>query len=356
MRLEKIIEEDFEYIRTKFDFSFLDNKTVLITGATGLIGKQLCLFLLYLNEKNNANIKVLAFVHSIEKAESVFADNFKDKQIEFIAGDILNKKAIEKISIDKIDYLIHGASITSSKDFINRAVETVDIAVNGTLNMLRLAVSKKAEGFIYLSSMEAFGITDGKGEVKEENLGYIDVTNPRSSYMESKRMCENLTACFSSEYGLKANCVRLAQVFGPGLSYSDTRVASYFARCVIEGTDIVLKTEGKTKRPVLYTRDAISAILTVLKSGRRGEVYTAANPETFMTIKDTAMMIAGRIADNRIKVSFDITNPSEYAPNLNLNLNVDKLRSLNWTPSVGLEEAYRRTIGYFNSTPRKKGE
>lgn len=346
MNISKILEEDFEFIRQNYDFSFLNGKSVLITGASGLLGKQVCLYLLYLDEKENAGIKVLALVRNLEKAKKVFVDEFKNPSVTFIKGDVLDAKNLERsLNAKNVDFVIHGASITSSKDFINHAVETIDTAVNGTLNLLRFAKSKNAEGFVYLSSMEAFGITDGKGKVRETDLGYIDISSPRSSYMESKRMCENLCVCFASEYGLNVKTSRLTQTFGPGIAYNDTRVAAYFARCVIENTDIVLKTKGATKRPILYTRDAVSAILTVLKIGGKGESYTAANPETFVTIRDTAEMIADKIADRKIKVRFEINGvPSEYAPNLNLNLNVDKLCTLGWKPSVELEEAYRRMI------------
>ena len=342
MNLDKILQEDFEATYKDYDFSFLYTKSIFITGATGLLGSQLCKYLLFLNKKDNAQIKIFALARNLEKAQSVFKEQYKEPLLQFIKGDVLNIPQIN----EKIDFVIHGASITSSKDFINHAVETIDTAVNGTLNMLRFAKEKNVLGFVYLSSMEAFGITDGKGQVREKDLGYIDISLPRSSYMESKRMCENLCVCFASEYGLNVKSVRLTQTFGPGISYDDTRVAAYFSRCVIENKNIVLKTEGKTKRPVLYTKDALTAILTVLKNGLKGETYTAANPETFVTIKEIAQMIADKIAGGKIKVLFDIENPAEYAPNLNLNLNlnVEKLSSIGWKPSVGLEEAYRRMI------------
>ena len=85
-------------------------------------------------------------------------------------------------------------------------------------------MGEAVRSFVYLSSMEAFGVTDGKGEMREENLGYIDIASPRSCYiMESKRMCENLCACFASEYGFNARSVRLAQTLGAGIDYDDTR-------------------------------------------------------------------------------------------------------------------------------------
>lgn len=315
--MSRILHEDFARVAQEYDFSALDGSSVLVTGATGLLGSQLVRFLLHLGRERGLGIRPLALVRSEEKAARVFGDDVRDMTL--VRGDVLRLPEIP----GRIDHVIHGASVTSSKDFISRAVETIDIAVNGTLNVLRLAGDKGVRSLVYLSSMEAFGVTDGKGEMREENL----------------------CACFASEYGLEAKSVRLAQTLGAGIAYDDTRVAAYFARCVIEGTDIVLRTEGRTKRPVLYSSDAVSAILTVMLKGGRGGVYTAANPATFATIRETAEMVAREIAGGRIVVRYDIQDaPAEYAPNLNLNLNVDKLRSLGWRPSVGLRDAYGRMI------------
>ena len=338
--MNNILKEDFTRILSEYDFSELKDKSIFITGATGLIGSQLLRFLHYLNQNYGYKMELYALVRDKEKVVKFFGNELMDNSIHFVYGDVLSLPQIDA----GIDYIIHGASITASKQFIEKAVETIDIAVNGTLNLLRFAKEKKVTSFVYLSSMEAFGVTDGEGVVREEDLGYIDISNPRSSYMESKRMCENLCVCFAHEYGLNTKCIRLTQTLGAGIDYNDTRVAAYFARSVLEGSDIVLKTKGKTKRPILYSADAITAILTVLLKGKFGNIYTAANPQTFATIRETAEMVAEKIAAGKIKVVFDIDVPAEYAPNLNLNLNVDKLCSLGWKPVVGLEDSYRRMI------------
>ncbi len=340
--MNNILKEDFTRILSEYDFSELKDKSIFITGATGLIGSQLLRFLHYLNQNYGYKMELYALVRDKEKVVKFFGNELMDNSIHFVYGDVLSLPQIDA----GIDYIIHGASITASKQFIEKAVETIDIAVNGTLNLLRFAKEKKVTSFVYLSSMEAFGVTDGEGVVREEDLGYIDISNPRSSYMESKRMCENLCVCFAHEYGLNTKSIRLTQTLGAGIAYNDTRVAAYFARSVLEGSDIVLKTEGKTKRPILYSADAITAILTVLLKGKFGNIYTAANPQTFATIRETAEMVAGKITEGKIKVVFDIDVPAEYAPNLNLNLNlnVDKLCSLGWKPVVGLEDSYRRLI------------
>ncbi len=306
--------------------------SVLITGATGLIGRALVQHL------SSLGTRIYACCRSSEKFKAYFHGN---DNIIPVYGDICS------LDINNLDseYIIHAASTTTSKDFVDKPVETIRTAVGGTLNILDQCKDKKLKGFVYISSMEAFGITPTDDRVIHENdLGYIDVMSTRSSYPESKRMCENLCVSYAAEYGVPAKVIRLAQTVGPGVSYTDNRVTVQFARSVIEGKDIVLKTEGKTKRPILYIDDAVSAILTVLETGKPGECYTAANPDTFCTIRETAEAIIHEIAQDKIKLVFDLDPNAGYAPDICLNLNADKLKALGWEPKVGLVEAYRRLI------------
>ena len=343
-----ILEEDFLSLQKTYDFSLLKNSCVFVTGATGLLGCQILLFLDFLNRTENYSMNLIGLIRNEEKAKIVFGERFQN--ISFVIGDVLNLPEIPQ----EIDYIIHGASVTSSLEFVSKPVETIDVAVNGTMNVLRFAQFKDVKSMVYLSSMEVLGITSpDKTSVSESDYGYIDILSTRSSYSESKRLCECLCHSFAKEYSLPVKIARLTQTLGAGIDYNDTRVAAQFARAVIEGKDIVLKTQGATKRPVIYASDAISAILTVLLKGSDGQAYTAANEETFCTIRETAEMIASEIAKNKIKLVFDIKDvPQEYAPNLNLKLNLDTrlLRSLGWSPKVGLLQAYQRMIEGMKST------
>ena len=309
----------------------------LITGATGLIGKAL---IHHLAESADC---IYACCRSREKFDRCFG-KYDVSHIIPVFGDIcdLNIKNCDA------DYIIHAASATASKDFVQKPVETIKTAVQGTINLLDQCRGRNIKGFVYLSSMEAFGVTPPDDrEIREKDLGYIDVMSVRSSYSEAKRMCECLCAGYASEYDVPAKVVRLAQTVGPGVSYTDNRVTVQFARAVIENKDIVLRTEGKTRRPIIYMDDAVSAILTVLEKGRAGECYTAANPATFCTIRETAEVIIRELAHNRIKLVFDLDPNAGYAPDICLNLNVDKLKALGWEPKVGLVDAYRALIRSF---------
>ena len=324
----------------EIDFLTLGGKTVLVTGATGLIGSNIILTLVHLGKKFKHPIKVVAVVRNETKAKKLFGEIYND--VKFVVGDVV--KGVE-IS-EKVDYIIHAASQTSSKAFIERPLETIETAIQGTLNMLRIAKEKKVEKFVYLSTMEVYGAPDTDEKIDEEHDTNLNTMAVRYCYPESKRMCENLCASYMEEYGVPVNVVRLTQTFGPGVLYYDGRIFAEFARCVIEKRDIVLHTKGETKRSYLYTQDAVNAILTVLLKGKRGQAYNAANEETYCSILEMAEMVANNCAKEKIQVKVQEEDISRlgYAPTLKMNLDTSKLQALGWKPEVGLEEAYRRLI------------
>ena len=99
---------------------------------------------------------------------------------------------------------------------------------------------------------------------------------------------------------------RLSQTFGAGISYEENRVFAQFAKAAMNKTDIVLHTAGKSVGNYCYTRDAVMGILLLLVKGNDGEAYTVAHPEAHITIGDMAKMVAEKLANNEIKVVFDI--------------------------------------------------
>lgn len=338
-----VLENDFKELDSQYDFSFLFGKSIFITGATGLVARYLIFYLLHLNKVKNAKIKIVAFVRNKEKAEKIFGDAEKD--IEFLCGDILDFENCVKSFGQNIDYIIHAASVVQSRAFVEKPVEVIDVAVNGTLKVLQFAVQKKVKSVLYLSSMEVYGVTDpAMKEVGEKDLGYIDLGSVRSSYSEAKRMCEVLCTSFASEYDLNVKVARLAQTLSPLIDSNDNRVTAMFARCVRDEKDIVLKTQGKTKRPIIYIEDVVSGMLVILEKGQKGEPYTVANAETFMSVRDMAELVAREVAGGKIKVICGCDTPAEYAENINVSLPlaVKKLESLGWRASASVKESYEK--------------
>lgn len=339
MKHKEIFENDLNTICTAsyIDFSQFNGKTVFITGATGLIGFTLVSALLHYGENTDNPPKVIAFVRNPEKAKKIYRDA-PQKNLNFMVGDVT-----KPLNIDKpIDYIIHAASQTSSKAFVSEPVETIQVALNGTINMLELARKKNVRSFVYLSSMEVYGSPETDEKILENHGTNLNTISTRTSYPESKRMCETICAAYYSEYGVPAKVVRLTQTFGPGVTYNDNRVFAEFARCAIEKRNIILHTKGETKRNYLYTADAATAIFAVLLNGKNAEAYNAANEETYCSIFDMAELVAKNCADGEISVEIKIEDESKfgYAPVLKMNLDTQKLQSLGWRATKDLGDMF----------------
>lgn len=316
---------DVEFI----DWNRLRGTTFFITGATGLIGTALVKSLALVNKKRNLGLRIMALVRNEEKARARFLSCQEDVSLEFLVGSVesfdYNKAE------GKVDYIIHGASQTASKEFVQHAVETMDTALSGTKNLLELAKNKKVQGFIYLSSMEVYGYPHKGHKVKEDEIGTFSPLNLRNSYPLSKIMCESMCSAYAQEYGIPARICRLTQTVGPVVSDTDNRIVAYFGRCVKHKENIVLKTKGDTERCYLHTVDAVTAIMTILLNGKDGEAYNAGDESTYCSISEMANRIAKA---NGIEVEYDLQPESSngYLETLYMDLDTGKLKSLGWNP------------------------
>lgn len=325
----------------------LSGSTVLVTGATGLIGSQIIKAMACANRECGSNIRILALCRSREKFERVFEDFVSDNDIKAVYGDISSELQID----EEIHYVIHGASPTSSKYFVEHPVETVMTALEGTKNILELARIKNVKGMVYLSSLEVYGVPNStQGFVKEEQYGYLDPMNVRSSYSESKRMAECLCVSYAMEYGVPVKVARLSQTFGAGVEYNDGRVFAEFARCAVEKKNIVLHTEGKTLRTYCYTKDAVSALFYILLKGAAGEAYNVANKDTAITICEMAQFVCDIFPESDITVEFDMPDDISsfgYNPEMVIRLDSSKLEKLGWRATVDLKGMFVRMVAGY---------
>lgn len=317
------------------------NKTIFITGATGGIGSFLIQCLLNANEEKNLGLKVIANVRNRKKALELFTKFLYRKDFKLFVSDVTNKIKYK----NKVDFIVHCANNTSSKSFVEQPVETIDIALNGTKNVLDFAVNKKAKSVVYLSSMEVYGEINENKLLSEKDLGEMDLLEVRSSYPMGKRAAETLCYAYFKEYNLPIKIARLAQVIGANVDYDDTRVYAQFARSIVEKKDIVLKTTGETIRSYCYITDVITALLLLLEKGQNGEAYNIANKESTCSIKQITKMLTEKYS--QINLTFDIDKQGLYPKETIWTLNPTKIENLGWHAYVDLKTMYDRLVGSF---------
>ena len=333
--------EDMEYILgcDCIPWKSFENTNIFVTGATGLIGSLLVKTLLNANKRFSLNMKIYCLVRDENKAKALFGET--NDVVRCVIGTL---EAFEFSDVH-FDYIIHGASPTASQFLVQNPVETIESVVLGTRTLLKRAVEDKVSGFLFLSSMEAYGVIHDDRVLTEDQLGHVDLSNVRSCYPEAKRLCELLCYSYSTEYDIRTMSLRLAQTFGPGIPSSDKRVFAMMANCAREGKDIVLLTKGNGRHPYLYSAQAVTAILCVLLKGEKGETYNAANPDTYCSIYEMGKMVADTIADGKISVRIEESDANrKYPPASCLNLSIDKITKLGWKPQGTLADMYKRMI------------
>lgn len=342
----KYLQEDLKILADYLNMNGFAGSTLLVTGATGLLG-SLCLKSVYEYNKRYAPIiQAIAFCRSSEKVKSVFEDELNSNggvdNIQFVYQDICDPIP-ETLSCD---YIIHTANSTTSKYFMTNPVEVIDSIYTGTKCVLDFALSKKVKGVVYLSSMEVFGRVDCSDRIGEDELGYLDIHNIRSCYSEGKRLAELICKAYAEEYGVPVRTARLSQTFGAGIPKTENRVFAQFARSAVKGGNIVMHTMGQSFGNYCYTRDTLKAIFLLLKNGGSGDSYTIVNEETTRSIAEMAQMVAEEFSKGMSKVVFDIPEGNEYgyAPDTKMQLSSKKMESLGWKPEVPLKEMYERMI------------
>ena len=341
----KYLQEDLEILASELNKKEFGGSTILVTGATGLIGSLCLKSVAVYNSLFKRKIHAIGLARSEEKVKIAFEDEYAEGQmddIEFLYQDISDPLSKSLCC----DYVIHTANSTTSKFFMTNPVEVIESIYTGTKRILDFATEAGVKGIVYLSSMEVFGRVDSEERINEDQLGYLDIHNIRSCYSEGKRLAELLCECYASEYSIPVKTARLAQTFGAGVPATENRVFAQFARSAIKGEDIVLHTTGQSVGNYCYTRDVIKALFLLLREGENGKAYTVVNEKTTRTIADMAQMVAEMFSDGKSKVVFDIPKGNQYgyAPDTQMRLSGEKLKGLGWKPEVSLEEMYQRMI------------
>lgn len=346
MTSDSILAEDLSLVARSENVDWEDfrGKTVLVTGATGYLGSLMVKALQTAELSRHLGLRILADARNPEKARDVLGGPLSYDNVRLV----LNACSCPSRIGEHVDFIVHTAAVTASKMMVEQPYETILVTLKGTENMLELARKEKIDGMVYLSSMEVYGApSPDKIEMTEERLGFIDPLSPRSSYPESKRMAEGLCAAAAGQYGVPVRIARLAQTFGAGVSLSETRVFAQFAKAVMSGSDIVLKTDGSKAHCYCYSRDAVIALLMLLTKGSPGEAYNVSNEATFCSIREMAERLIATHSGCGTKLVIDIPTIATgqiYPPSSRMKVMSGKMRDLGWFPDVGLDEMYMRLM------------
>lgn len=341
--------EDINYVASlELPWEKLKNKSIMLSGATGLIGSFLIDVILEKNIKDNLNCTVYALGRNKEKAMARFSQHQNNPHLVFIPYDVKLPLVLDNVGV--VDYILHLASNTHPMLYATDPIGTITTNIIGLQNMLEFSVEHKATRFVFSSSNEIYGENRGDVEIFDEDYcGYIDCNTLRAGYPESKRCGEALCQAYKVQKDLDVIIARVTRSYGPTMNMSDTKAVSQFIKKGIAGEDIVLKSAGTQYYSYTYMADAVSGLLWAMLAGENGEAYNIADIHSDIMLKDLASIIA---EINGKKVVFEIPDEVEaagYSKATKARLNGSKLQNLGWNPRYNIKSGMERTIDILKS-------
>ena len=318
-------------------------KTVLLSGARGFLGRYFTEVFAYLNEHIlEQPCTVVGFDNMITGGDfgSILPTH---PHMKYEKRDIIQPVDWE----GPLDYVIHAAGIASPFYYRAFPLETLDVAITGTRNLLQLANDHRAR-FTFFSSSEIYGDPEPRHvPTRESYRGNVSCRGPRACYDESKRLGETLCHVFHDKYGTATTTIRPFNVFGPGMQESDYRVLPNFASRIKAGQPLHVYGVGTQTRTFCYVTDAIVGFLSTIVKGIPGEAYNIGNPQPELSMLELVKVIErvlGKPVDHSV-IEYPDSYPSDEPMRRCPDIRKAQLQ-LKYRPLVSLEEGLRRFLSW----------
>lgn len=343
-----IVQADLQEITASplqwFEFH---HKTVLVTGANGMLATYLLYTFLYLVEEKGMDIKVIALTRSLDKTRELYKEFLNKPYFRVLHQDICNPIHCE----GRVDYIYHFAGNASPFFIKADPVGIVKSNLLGTFNVMEFARDKEPARIIFASTREVYGETSYSLLSENDSFGKINPLDNRSCYPESKRAAETILKSYYNQFGIQSVIARIAHSYGPGMKIdNDGRVMSDFIYNAVHHQDITLLSDGSAVRSFCYISDAVLGLIQLTLYGHPGEAYNLANESEPMPIREVAQLIANLFPERGIKVSYRQSDDcSGYCTYERVALDMRKMEHLGFVPSVSLREGLRKTIISFES-------
>jgi nucleoside-diphosphate-sugar epimerase len=311
-------------------------KTVLITGAAGFIGTNLVLRLLE---------DPYVFVVGVDNLLTSAKPAIENERYDFVQCDIVSESYLLD-AVDHVDEIYHLASLASPPKYKKWPIETLDVNVIGTRNVLEYAVKRGAK-FLLTSTSEVYG--DPLVNPQHESYyGNVNTVGERSCYDESKRCAETYVYEYRRKYGNgnKAANFKICRIFntyGPHMDLHDGRIVTNIIKAMIYNEPVTIYGDGKQTRSLCYIDDLLDGIMALMASEETGPINLG-NPYTETCLTDLVKIfetLAG-ITIQTTYVERMENDPVQRKPDIGL-----AQTRLGFEPKVELEDGLHRTLLHF---------
>lgn len=307
----------------------MSNATILVTGGAGFLGSHLCDRLL------KDGHEVICVDNFFTGSKNNIRHLFGNPHFELIRHDIWLPLYVE------VDQIFNLACPASPIHYQNDPIATTKTSVLGAINMLGLAKRRKAR-VLQASTSEVYG--DPKVHPQSESYwGHVNPLGIRACYDEGKRCAETLFFDYYRQSRVDIRVIRIFNTYGPRMHPNDGRVVSNFIVQALRGESITLYGDGSQTRSFCYVDDLIDGMVRMMAQEKEIGPVNLGNPAEF-SIRELAEVILHLTKSNSELVYHPLPedDPIQRQPDIAL-----AKSTLNWSPTVNLEDGLKETIAYF---------
>jgi dTDP-glucose 4,6-dehydratase/UDP-glucuronate decarboxylase len=344
-RITAVIHEDADWIMRRMGDTLapLSGATLLLTGACGFLGAYVLDVLADWNKSQKEPCRILALDNHLVGLPERLAHLKGRADIRFVTHDLIQPFDPG----EPIHYIFHAAGVASPMFYRQFPLETIDVNVQGTRNLLEACRTQPVRAMLHLSTSEIYGDPSADAiPTPETYRGLVSCTGPRACYDESKRLSETLCVIYHQKHGAPVKVGRPFNVYGPGQRLDDKRIIPDLMQAILKEEPITLLSDGRATRSFCYIRDAAWAMLLILLEGESGTAYNLGNDReevTMLQVAQTLMEASGHLQPLEHRTSSDphylSDNPQRRCPDLR------KLKTLGaFAPEVLLREGLSRTL------------
>jgi UDP-N-acetylglucosamine/UDP-N-acetylgalactosamine 4-epimerase len=322
----------------------MDKKSnLLITGGAGFIGSNLVEH--FLEDDRVGLVRVLdnlsnGYIENIQEF-------FDHPRFEFIQGDIRDYETCLK-ACEGIDKISHQAALGSVPRSIENPMQSTEVNILGTVNLMYAAVQQNVERIILAFSSSTYGDHPDLPKV-EENIG-----NPLSPYAVTKAAIEQFADVFGKTYGLNWIGLRYFNVFGPKQNPDNpyAAVIPIFAKAFLTDGEITVNGDGETSRDFTFVKNAVKMndlSLFVNEQKALNQIYNTACADR-ISLNEMIQELSTLTGKN-VKVNYGSFRKGDVRHSI---ASIKKAESLlDYHPTYSFNDGLKITLGWYKNMLKK---
>lgn len=303
----------------------------LVTGGAGYVGSNVVDRLLELGHQ------VVVF-DNLSTGNMNFLENSM-KKITFFKGDLMNQEEIDA-ALKGVDFVYHFAANADVKNNVNEPTKCLEQNTIATSNLLEAMRKNNVKKIAFSSTGSVYG--EPTLHPTPENYSFPIQT---SMYGASKLACEGLLQAYSTGYGLQVFIFRFVSLMGE--RYTHGCVFDFYKQLLKDPTHLHMLGNGRQRKSYLYVQDCIDAMFLAEKKSKELINIFNLGTEEYIQVTPIAEIICEELGLKNVKFTYSGGERGWIGDSPFILLDVKKMKSLGWKPTLTINQAVRKTINWL---------